>query len=402
MGRLPAWPLIATLLLSCAAAHGQGIEYHESYAAAVEAAGESHQFVMVIITVPDHPPSEKMKTEVLTSEPVVELVRQYFAPVLIDIGEVRAGKQQLPEPVKKKYVKGGQIQMPLPCAVFYDRHGEQVTRLVQLIVDKKGTRKWFDVLPGALPPENFHTVLKGVSERVAKTVPPRDRRDVTRALARGRRAFERKDYRTAVAALRSVAGAGIPGEEQDQARELLAEIDRRALAKLEDGKALELEEKLGSAIRAYRACVREFHGSQPAADAAERLRAFRDDEALRQRLADYMAARLVAQAEQAIEAGRFGPAAEALDRVLERYKDAANADKARALREKLDSDPEIKAQIRERAVRADAQRLLRLADGYRRNDRAEKAREVYQQIIEEYPETRYAETAKQHLAELEP
>jgi len=384
----------------CALAWAQEIEFHASFEEAQAAAREHQQFIMVVVTAPEAPHHKRMTEEILTSGPIVELVRQYFAPVMINLEDVRAGKTKLPAPIKAKYTKGNQIHMPIPAAVFYDREGKQIEKLAEFIIDQKGTKKWFDLLPGGLQPEAFHSVLKTISAKVAEAVPPKERRDVARALQQGQAAFERKDYRTARAALKAVVEGGVPGEQLDLAERMLRQIDEKALVKLEDGKAHEAEERLGSAIRAYRACVRDFQGSKPAEEAAARLKAFRGDRELRQRIHDRLAARLVAQAEKAIERGRYGEAGEALQRVLDLYADGQAAAKAKALREKLESDPDIKAEIREAEVRADADRLLRLADGYRRNKMLEKALATYQQVVAKYPNTRFAATAEGQIAEL--
>ena len=400
MARWRASVVVAVAVAACGVGLAEEIDYHDSFDAALAAAKENQQLVMVVVVAPNHESSAKMKSDVLASEPVAKLIRQYFAPVVVDLGELRAGRQKLPEPLKARYLKGDQLHMPMPCAVFYDRDGKQVTKLAQFVIDQKGTTRWFDELPGSLRPESFHTVLKTLSDKVAKARPARERRDMTRYMRRGQEALEHQDYRTAIAALQAVVAEGLPGEERDLATRLLAEIDQKALVKLEDGKALEAERKLGSAVRAYRDCVRDFHGGKAARKAAARLKALRDDPAVRKRLHDYMAAQLVAKAERAMKRGQYGVAAADLDRVLERYADAEGAAKAKQLRQKLDSDPEIKAELREASVRADAERLLRLGDGYRRNKMLDKALATFRQVAEKFPDTRYAATAEEKIAEL--
>ena len=394
------WLALALLAVG-ALAQGQKIEYHATYEEALEAAKERQQLVMVIIVSPTCGYCKKLKEEVLTSGPIVKLVGRCFAPVLVDMGEVQAGRQKLPDPVKAKYLQGNQLKIPgVPLVVFVDSKGKLVEKLFELTVDQAGTKKWFDALPGYQPPERYHTLLKMVSEKVTKAGPPKKRRDVARAMRRGQEALERKDYRTAIAALNAVVEDGPPGEERDLASRLLAEVDQKALVKLEDGKALEAEEKLGSAIRAYRECVHGFHGSKSAEQATARLKALRDDADLRKRLHDYMANQLVAKAERAMKRGQYSVAAEDLDRLLERYGDADAADKAKGLRKKLDSDPDIKAEIREASVRSGAERLLRLAAGYQRNKMLEKALATYKQVVQKYPKTKYAATAEEHIATL--
>lgn len=398
--RLLRGMVLAVMALAVARAAAAEITYHKTFEEARAAAKENRQFIMVIVTTAQSPHDKKFRDETLASEPVVKLIRRYFAAVFVDVAEVSAGKQKLPEPVKAEYVEGNQIKLPIPCAIIYDQTGKQKKKLVNLIVDQKGTKKWFDVIPGAMAPEQFHRLLKTVSEDAAKLTPPKKLRDVARAMRLGREAYQRKDYRTAFASFKAIVDAGMPGDELDQAERLLAQIEEKAVVPLEDGKANEIEEKLGSAIRSYRRCLRTFQGTAAAAEAEKRLGALRDDPELRKRLHNHMAGQLLSRAEAAMKAGRYGDAAEHLDVVVERYTAADDHAKAKELRAELDSDPKIKAEVAERKARVDAQRLLRLADGYRRNKMAEKALATYKQIAERYPGTRYAKQAEERIAEL--
>ena len=192
----------------CGLAWAQEIEFHASFEEAQAAAREHQQFIMVVVTAPEAPHHKRMTEEILTSGPIVELVRQYFAPVMINLEDVRAGKTKLPAPIKAKYTKGNQIHMPIPAAVFYDREGKQIEKLAEFIIDQKGTKKWFDLLPGGLQPEAFHSVLKTISAKVAEAVPPKERRDVARALQQGQAAFEPALARLAGVGRPSADGAG--------------------------------------------------------------------------------------------------------------------------------------------------------------------------------------------------
>ena len=375
---------VAFVALAGLPAAAEEVEYHASYAEALEAAKKGSRLVMIIVTAPNCGYCKKLKEEVLPSEPIAKLIRDYFAPVLVDMGEVKAGRQELPAPVKAKFVKGNQIQIPgIPYVLFANRSGKVV-----------------DEIKGYAPPEHYHTMLKKVADKLAAKAPPKQRRDVERSVRRGQEAFNRKDYRAAFDALQAALDGGVPGEDLELARRMAAEVESKAAESYEDGRALEAEEKAGSAIRKYRQCVRDFKGTKVAQQAAKRLEELRDDPELRTRLHNFMATRLVADAEKAADRGEYGDVAAALDKVLERYPKADAAAKAKALKKKLDSDPEIATRLREARVRGEAQRLLRLAATYRRNNMPKKALATYKKVVEKFADTSFAQTARGHVLEL--
>jgi len=376
--------IVALVTLAGLSASADEVEYHATYDAALAAAKKSRGYVMIILTAPGCGYCTKLKDEALPSEPIAKLVRDYFAPVVVDLGEVRAGRQKLPEPVKTRFVQGNQIKIPgVPFVLFADRNGKVV-----------------DEIKGYAPPEHYHTMLKKVTDKLAAKTPPKDRREVERSVRRGQEAMSRKDYRAAFGALQAALGGGVPGEELDQARRMAAEIESKAAVVYEDGRALEGEEKLGSAIRKYRECVRDFKGTKTAQQAVARLEELRDDPELRQRLGNFVASRLVADAEKAVARGDYGEAATAVDKVLERYPKADAAPKAKALKTKLESDPEIAGRVRESRVKDEAQRMLRLAATYRRNKMAAKALATYKKVVEKFPDTSFAKTASDNITEL--
>ena len=93
-------------------------------------------------------------------------------------------------------------------------------------------------------------------------------------------------------------------------------------------------------------------------------------------------------------------AADTLDALLTRYAGAPQADEAKALREKLRSDPAVVARMKEAKIRADAERLLRIARSFQLNRMSHKAIEQYQKIIKKHPGTRFAAAAERRIQEI--
>jgi len=383
LGLLAAGCLLAASLRSLPAGEP---EYHASLDEALEAAGRSHKSVMVILVAPGKDPQGRevcklFRDETLSDEQIAALVQRHFEPVLIDLGEFQAQKKPIPLAIRAAFKQGEQISVPL--VLVFDAKCKELDRIV-----------------GYAPPGQYLPQLKKTVEKAVGPIPEKTRRDAERSLERGKEAFSQKDFNAAMDALEAALTGGVPPEQLDTARQLAAEIQAKATEALQQARDFEAEQKLGSAIRAYRDCARRFKGTKAAKEAAARLVEMRKDPDLRKRLNAYLGAELLARAKQAIEQGRYGEAADALDAIAQRYPDVEQAAEANGLRKKLDADPDMARKIREDRVRAEAERLLAVADGLRRNRMPKKAAEEYRKVIERYPDTSFAKTAEQRITEL--
>jgi hypothetical protein len=65
-----------------------------------------------------------------------------------------------------------------------------------------------------------------------------------------------------------------------------------------------------------------------------------------------------------------------------------------------EADPQFMRDVRDDAVAAKAKPLLGLADSYRTAGKLDQARDKYQDVIRQFPDTRFAETAKRRLEEM--
>ena len=387
MGKLRRSSLGLCLLAAASfAASGAEVVYHPTHEAALGAAKENGQLVMIVVIVgpsfANKGAADACKAFVektLGHEQVAPVINHKFAPMLLDIQKVNERKQPKPP------VLGGVTRFSVPSIFFFDTEGKQVARLENLndqgFVD--GIRKIGETVE-AHPPDQ----PKGPTIDMAGT------------LKLARAAVEAKDWVAAMATVRAMVDDGTACEELEQAREIANQIEARAQEVYEEAQRLEAEPKLGSAIRRYRQCVRQFHGTEHAAEAAERLKVHRGDPELRARLKKHMARKLLDKAKADVAARRYAAAADSLDTLLTRYAGAPQADEAKALREKLRSDPAIAARMNEDKIRADAERLLRIARSFQLNRMSDKAIEQYQKIIKTYPGTRFAADAERRIQEI--
>ena len=70
MARWRASVVVAVAVAACGVGLAEEIDYHDSFDAALAAAKENQQLVMVVVVAPNHESSAKMKSDVLASEPV--------------------------------------------------------------------------------------------------------------------------------------------------------------------------------------------------------------------------------------------------------------------------------------------------------------------------------------------
>ncbi len=375
---------LAALLAVAGGASAGEPDYHATLDAAVEAAEKGRLLVMVVVVAPGADKDGRdvcklFREETLPEEQIAKLVRRHCAPFLLDLAAVREGRQGVPPVVQACFKPGEPITVPQ--AIFLDAKCKVVGRIL-----------------GYAPPQGYIGQIRKVLEMAAALVPDNERREARRALERGKEALSKEDYASAYDALNALIG-GAPAEDQDAARSLLAQIEAKAGQKLQEGIDLEAKDKPGSAMRAYRECARSFKGTEAAAKAAARLVELQKDPALRKRLDDYMAAKLLAKAQQEIEQKRYSAAIEALDTIAARYAGGDDAAEAKKLRDQLAADPEAARALREARIRPEAQAMLSLGDSFRRNKMPDKAIAEYRKVIEKFPDTTFAKLARERIAE---
>ncbi len=374
---------IGCLALPLRAAAGE-LEYHATLDAAVEAAEKGRLLVMIVVVAPVQDKEKKdicklLREETLGEEQIAKLVRRHFAPFLFDIALVREGKQQVPPVIQACFKPNEQISVPQ--VIFLDAKCKEVGRIV-----------------GYMPPQGYIGLLRKVIEKATGLTPEKERREAKRALERGKEAISKEDYAAAFDALNSLVG-GMPGEDQDAAKLLIEEIEAKGGKKLQEGIDLEAKDKLGSAVRAYRQCARGFKGTEAAGKAAARLVEIQKDPAIRKKLNTYMAAKLLAKAQEDVRQTRYGAAIEALDTIAARYADGDDAAEAKKLRDQLAADPDAARGLRDAKVRSEAQAMLSLGDSFRRNKMPEKAIAEYRKVVEKFPDTTFAKLAQERIAE---
>jgi hypothetical protein len=152
-------------------------------------------------------------------------------------------------------------------------------------------------------------------------------------------------------------------------------------------------------------------------DVAELTKGLPEEATARQKLAELLAN---PEAKQALDADRRNSEAAAAlamartirDRadaiqaykkfkaITQDYSDTPAAKDAASVVANYESDQQFMQQVKDEAVAAKATPMLALCDSYRNAGKLDQAREKYQQVVQQFTGTRFAEIAKQRLAEM--
>ena len=180
---------------------------------------------------------------------------------------------------------------------------------------------------------------------------------------------------------------------EDEAGQLLAKAEQAITAKQFD-QAIQILKQLSS----------EYAGTQPADDAEARLEELSEHpqfaEAMRKAEAKISVQRADAalkRARQMIAAKDYPEAVEALDDLIATYPATPAAEQAKAEADALRNDPVIGKQLRDGPAAQDCEGWLSIARNLIKNSRADAARPYLEKVVEQYPDTTYAEQARELL-----
>ena len=119
-------------------------------------------------------------------------------------------------------------------------------------------------------------------------------------------------------------------------------------------------------------------------------------------ISNQAAKKALAQAEEFLENKEFVKAQKEFEKLAKTYKDNDVGHKAEAKLKALKNNKEAQAAIKKAEMKKNCENLLQLARNLAKGGKDEEAAKQYQKIIDEYPDTPYAETALREIASLKP
>lgn len=150
---------------------------------------------------------------------------------------------------------------------------------------------------------------------------------------------------------------------------------------------------------------REFRGTEVGRTATRKLRTLRTRykeiaEVLTSHEGARQAEALLARVLRDVRERRFGPAWQALDTITNDYGDSEAAEKARTVRNRMEQNPRVMRLVRDFTSAPHCRRLISQAESFARTGNLERARALYREILDEYPETSWADEAARRLSEM--
>ncbi len=212
-----------------------------------------------------------------------------------------------------------------------------------------------------------------------------------KAFEKGKKAYDEQQYSVAYLHLSSVARSGLKeaAKMAAEARTKVLEIERMAQARTAQAELLLLKGKAAEAAKAFLGIVQDFPHGEAANRARNRLRALRTTPAV-------VASLRYSEGKAHEDAEDYGQALKIYDEVVQRWPEEIDALRAKVAARKIRQDPD-KLEMAREALELEAERecptVLNLAKNFLINGDSATARVKLNQVVQDYPDTSYAEQA---------
>ena len=106
------------------------------------------------------------------------------------------------------------------------------------------------------------------------------------------------------------------------------------------------------------------------------------------------------RADEALGKKKYDAAMKEYTRIVDKWPETPSGKKAQTQLDRMQKDPSFAKDVRETAAAKKCKGWLQTARGLVKNDRIDEARRYYKRIIDEFPNTSFAETAKTEMDKL--
>lgn len=222
---------------------------------------------------------------------------------------------------------------------------------------------------------------------------------MARDLQEANKAVAAADYTRAVSLLKGIVAERTESPGRAKAEQVLAELERSAADRLARAKELEAQGELTAAAEAFAAVVKDFAGTQAAADAAGRLVGVAADPAARSRSAQ--ARDLLATAREEFRSNRLADCLDKCDLLTVRYADLTEGKEATTLATRIKADPDRLAAACEQLNERTANLYLTLAETWIQKGQPREAQACLEKVVRLSPGGRSAEVAQVRLTTMQ-
>jgi tetratricopeptide (TPR) repeat protein len=319
------------------------------------------------------------------------------------MGVTDAEQAQVEDLVKKEKVW---YPVALGAKQAFEEYGIAAGQPRVVVVDPEGKVAWTG-WPGEKGGEQL---VKAIGDVVGSTPPTKTHpEEADKALAylkQARQALREDRYRDAARAADNAFDHALRGDElKARCQEVLDLVEALGRDKLAQADRALDEQKYAEAVAVLVELRREFRGVEVARTVKKKLTALKKkhkeiEQILKQQEDVGAAETELDQAVTEIRARKFGPAFERLEELVEEYGATETAEKARTLLQRMSQNDDIMGHVRDHKAARACRTLLSQAEAYVRTGRTSKARELYREVLEKYPDTIYQEEAARRLAQL--
>lgn len=167
------------------------------------------------------------------------------------------------------------------------------------------------------------------------------------------------------------------------------------------------EKKYADAARILTDVRKRFHGTDASRDAKAAIEKYEKDfEEFKKAVSSFgderSAAKLLLEARDDIRAHKFGEGYAKLVRIQADYASTQAAEYAKELIARIQSNPAVWSVVRDKQAETDCRMWLAQARSYLKSGRSNEARELFNRVMEKYPDTSFAKEAKEELVRMKP
>jgi tetratricopeptide (TPR) repeat protein len=196
-----------------------------------------------------------------------------------------------------------------------------------------------------------------------------------------------------------------PGDMTDQAKKKIADFAAAADKTSTDAEADVSNSKFADAFSKLSSVSQAYTGSPPGDKAAARIKELRADPAIRaqidQAAIDAAADQAEGRASGEEKLGDYKSAIADYQAYVTAFPKSHRIDQVRAHLKSLQDDPAIQAKITSAEPEKNCKKWLSLADSYIQNGDPDNAKVYLQKVIDNYPDSTWAQTAKEKLQALQ-
>lgn len=274
-----------------------------------------------------------------------------------------------------------------------------------VIVDPEGKVAWSG------SPASFDEAATALREILANTPPsrthPKAAREARLAYQAAREALAAARYGQALKSTRRALEKAMTGDTlKTHCQELMDLLEAIARDHVAQGARAANTDDWPEAVKQLRLVTRYFRDTDAYRVAKERLEALsKDHEEVRKLLGDLAgleeARGDIKRARELIAAQRFGAAFELLEAVVEDFPDSAEADLSQSMLDRMKADARVMREVTDFKASKDCKEWIASARTYIAARKYETAKKLLRRVMDEYPDSKYAEEALQELAKLQ-